>query len=124
MRLLLDTHALVWWETNDARLSSTARSAVADPSNEVFVSAASAWEIAVKCAKGQLSMPTSAAAMLAANGFTALAIDVTDAESSCALPPFHRDPWDRLLVAQALGRGLTLVSKDRALAPYGARLLW
>ncbi len=128
MSLLLDTHAFLWWLDGDPQLSPLARSAIADPSTEVFVSAASAWEIATKARKGKLPGAVAVAAdMLRAirsQGFTPLDISVDDAQRSGALPGDHADPFDRMLVAQAIGRGLRLVSNERLFDSYGVYRLW
>lgn len=124
MRLLLDTHAFVWWQADDPQLSPAARAAIAAPASQVFVSAATAWELAMKQAKGLVLLPGPLGPALARNRFTPLPIDVEAAERACALPWHHKDPWDRLLIAQAQGLGLTLVSRDAAFAPYGVPTLW
>jgi PIN domain nuclease of toxin-antitoxin system len=124
MRLLLDTRAFVWWQTNDPQLSATAAAAIADRANEVFVSAATAWELAMKQAKGQILLPGPLGPAIAANRFLALSIEIEDAEEACVLPWHHRDPWDRLLIAQAMRHKLTLVSRDTVFPPYGVKLLW
>lgn len=123
MRLLLDSHALIWWAENPAELTPAARAAIADPANEVFMSAASLWEIGLKCAKGKLRVPAGLAGALRADGISDLPIHVRHAERALALPPHHGDPFDRMLVAQALEENLTLVSRDRWIPAYGAPLL-
>ena len=121
MRVLLDTHAFLWWVLEDPRLSAGARSVIAAPDTDVVVSAVSAWEIAIKIAIGKLSLPKGAdiAAELAHSGFLALPVEIEHAENVRSLPPLHRDPFDRLLVAQARVEGLTLVTVDRQLSAYG-----
>ncbi|MCW2636631.1 MAG: PilT protein putative toxin of system [Blastococcus sp.] len=118
MKLLLDTHALLWWLDDDARLAQSAREAIAE-AESVAVSAASAWEISIKQAIGTLRGPDDLAAELAANGFTGLPITVAHARAAGALPPHHADPFDRMLVAQSRLEGLTLVTRDDRLAAYG-----
>jgi PIN domain nuclease of toxin-antitoxin system len=123
VRLLLDTHALLWWLADDARLGRRARQAIGAPTNLVFVSAATAWEIAVKRALGRLSAPGDIEEWLEANDFRPLPIQVPEAVASAELPPHHRDPFDRLLIAQAeLGR-MTIVTSDRSIAAYGVSVL-
>ena len=128
MRALLDTHAFLWWIADSGRLSETARSVIADEKNHIVVSAASAWEIAAKSRLGRL--PDSAAAAIdvagcmAGQGFEELAISVADAERAGRLSGPHRDPFDRMLIAQALGRDLAIVSVDAAFDRYGVKRLW
>lgn len=123
MRLLLDTSTLLWWLDDNARLGPASRSAIADADTEVFVSAASAWEISVKRASGKLDAPFDVADALARNHFLPLAIEVEHALAAGDLPRHHRDPFDRMLVAQAHIEQLTLVTSDAALQPYGVTLL-
>jgi PIN domain nuclease of toxin-antitoxin system len=122
-RLLLDTHVFLWWRTNDRRLSPAARSAIAE-APLVFVSAATAWEIGIKAALGRIDLPASVAAGVRASGFEPLPITLAHAEAAARLPPHHADPFDRMLVAQSQGEGLTLVTHDRRLEPYGLAMLW
>jgi len=121
--LLLDTHAFLWWRTASPRLGAEAREAIA-LADAVYVSAASAWEAAIKQALGRLELPDRFEAGVEASGFEKLAVTFTHAERAGALPPHHRDPFDRMLVAQALEEGLTMVTHDTRLEPYGARFLW
>lgn len=123
MRLLLDTHAFLWWLRNDDRLGARARDAVADPVNAVFVGAASAWEIAVKRAAGRLTAPGDITAWIEESAFRPLAIEVRHALVSAELPPHHRDPFDRLLVAQAQLEDLALVAHDEELRKYEVGIL-
>jgi PIN domain nuclease of toxin-antitoxin system len=126
VRLLLDTNALLWALVSPARLGA-ARRAIEDPANDVFVSAASAWEIAIKLSLGKLDAPPDAATwlpvQLAARRFTPLPIGLEHALSVEALPPHHRDPFDRLLVAQAIVERLTIVSGDPQLRNYAVPLI-
>ena len=128
MRLLLDTHALIWWLAADDSLSLTARNAIADAANDIFISAASAWEIAVKYASGRLQLPEHperfVPAMREERGFTALAVDEESALHASRLPSLHRDPFDRLLVSQAIVHGMTILTPDPIVARYPARTLW
>ena len=117
MRLLLDTHTLLLW-LSDSRLESTARDHIADPTNPVFVSAATAWEITVKQALGKLTTPDDLASVVASGGFEALPISFDHAVTAGRLPPHHRDPFDRILIAQAKHEGLTIVTRDSAFAAY------
>ena len=118
MRLLLDTHIVLWWDTDDPRLSAVFRAAVASPESEVFVSAASAWEIGIKRASGKLQIGASVAHTILRHAFIALPVTVEHAEWAGSLPLLHRDPFDRLLVAQAQLEGLVLVTVDDQILRY------
>lgn len=122
-RLLLDTHVFVWWRGEPSRLSSEVRSHIAT-ADIVFVSAASAWEAGIKAALGRLTLPDTMEAGVLASGFERLLITFSHAERAASLPPHHRDPFDRMLVAQAQAEGLTLVTHDRLLEPYEIKILW
>lgn len=126
MTLLLDTHVVLWALLDPARLSATTRALLVDPSNEVLVSAVTAWEVAIKQSLGKLRLPGQAESWLepacAAFGATWLDVTVADALRVRALPWHHRDPFDRLLVAQVHG-GRRLVTADAAMAPYGVPLV-
>ena len=121
--LLLDTHALLWWLADDARLGARARRRVADPGTGVFVSAASAWEISIKRALGRLQAPDDLRHQLAANDFTELPITVEHALGAGSLPRVHDDPFDRMLVYQCVAEHLQLVTVDRQLTAYGVDVL-
>lgn len=128
MRLLLDTHALLWWFTDDDRLSSIARSAIADESNDVFASAASAWEIATKQRLGKLDQVPDATRrfgeLVAADGFSHLAITHLHALRAGAYDTAHRDPFDRMLAAQSEIESLVLITCDATFRELGTRTLW
>ena len=121
--LLLDTHVFLWWRADDPRLQESARSAISD-AHIVFVSAATAWEAAIKAALGRLKLPDTVQSGVEDSGFEKLAITFSHAEAAAALPPHHLDPFDRMLVAQAASEGLTLVTHDRQLEPYEVPVLW
>ena len=122
-RLLLDTHVFLWWRVEPSRLTSEARSRIAT-ADIVFVSAASAWEAGIKISLGRLQVPDTIEAGVLASGFERLLITFSHAEHAAGLPPHHRDPFDRMLVAQAQAEGLTLVTHDRLLEPYDVEILW
>jgi len=126
--LLLDTHALLWWLDGDERLSPVARAAIADGASQILVSAASAWEITTKHRLGKLPGATDVArdvsGCVAAQGFEELPISLRDAERAGRLPGPHRDPFDRMLIAQALRADLELVSNETMFDAYGVRRLW
>ena len=128
MRLLLDTHALIWWLAGDRSLSAAARRAVTDLSNEVFVSAVSAWEIATKYRIGKLPEAQALAAdvggAIAGQGFVGLPITGPHGQAAGSLPGPHRDPFDRMLIAQATLGDLVLVSNEAVFDRYGVRRLW
>ena len=128
MRILHDTHAFLWWIAEPERLPEAVHRLIADEANDVFVSTASAWEIATKHRIGKPpeaeAVAIDIASSIAGQGFEALAITVDDAERAGRLPGPHRDPFDRLLVAQAQARHLDLVSVDRVFDGYGVNRLW
>jgi PIN domain nuclease of toxin-antitoxin system len=119
--LLLDTHVFLWWRVADRRVEPARRSIVA--ARSVLISSASAWEAAVKQSLGKLRVDDSFDRMVAASGFSALAITFAHAERLTSLPPHHRDPFDRMLVAQALVEGATLVTHDPQFERYDVPLL-
>ncbi len=125
---LLDTHAFLWWISDSGRLSKAARGAIADTSNDILVSAATAWEITTKFRIGKLADSKAVAldvtGHIASQEFTELAISVADAEYAGRLPRVHRDPFDRMLAAQALAHDLAIVSVDLVFDLFGVRRLW
>jgi PIN domain nuclease of toxin-antitoxin system len=128
VRLLLDTCTFLWVVGGSSELSSRAREAVVDPANEAFVSAASAWVIAVKHRLGRLPLPAPPEEFVptqrAAHGLDPLAVDEEAALNVAKLPDLHRDPFDRILVAQAIVGGLVLVTPDDHIREYPVRTLW
>ena len=121
MRLLLDTHVAIWWLSGDRRLSPTTRRAIEDASN-AYLSAVSLWEIFIKQDTGRLELPAGFVAVLR-DDFVELQLTFDHAVEGRSLPLLHRDPIDRMLVAQARAEGLTIVSADRKLAEYGVSVL-
>ena len=128
MRLLLDTHAFLWWVIDDRRLSQASRQMIADDNNDVLVSAASAWEITTKHRTGKLPeadpLADNMIESIALEGFEELPVTVAEAARAGALPGPLRDPFDRMLIAQALSLNLVLVSNDPLFDQYGVRRLW
>jgi PIN domain nuclease of toxin-antitoxin system len=128
MNLLLDTHALLWWQTNDERLSNRARALIGDEMNEVFVSAASAWEIATKQRLGKLDEVPDAASrfaeLVAADGFAHLSITYTHSLRAGGYQIDHRDPFDRILAAQSDLEHLLLVTRDPAFELFACKTVW
>jgi PIN domain nuclease of toxin-antitoxin system len=124
----LDTHALLWWLTDDRSLPASARKLIARGSNTIVVSSASAWEIAIKVRLGKLPMAVDLVAdlerVLIQESFEALAISVDHSVRAGLLPGPHRDPFDRMLIAQSQAEGLPIVSNDAAFDGYGVRRLW
>ena len=127
-RLLLDTHAFLWWLAGDETLSVGAREAIGEEQDSVFVSAASIWEISTKHRLGKLPGASAIAGDLAGavrgQGFVGLPIAIRHGQAAGALPGPHRDPFDRMLIAQAMLDDLVLVSSERAFDAYGVRRLW
>ncbi len=128
MQLLLDTHALLWWTLDSKELSRKARQAIGDFDNEVFVSAAAAWEIAIKFRAGRLPEAGPFVHSLSANlrkmGFSELPIQVEHAQRAGLLPGTHKDPFDRMLIAQAQAEGLLLVSNEKLFDAFHIHRLW
>ena len=122
--LLLDTHVLLWYMEDDPRLGPEIRGTMEQAAPQVFVSVASVWEMSIKRALGKLRVPANLAQTLTATGVQLLAITLAHALAAGALPPHHRDPFDRMLVAQAQLEGLTLVTHDARLRPYVVPVLW
>ena len=128
MRLLLDTHALLWWLAGDEALPAAARTSIADERIDVFVSAASAWEISTKHRLGKLpgagAIVADLDATIAGQGFVGLPISLRHGQAAGGLPGPHRDPFDRMLIAQAMLEDLVLVSNEQAFDVYGVRRVW
>ncbi len=120
---MLDTHALIWALGDPSKLSKQARQILEDPSHEVFVSSASLWEIAIKSADGKLSVPDDLESAIFTVGFLPLDIKFPHVRRLRTLPLHHRDPFDRILVAQALHEDLELVTRDRRILSYGTRVI-
>jgi PIN domain nuclease of toxin-antitoxin system len=124
LKLLLDTHAALWFLGGDERLSETAKHHLTDDANRVLLSAAVVWEVAIKRASGRLAVPEEYVSLLLGAGVQALPVSLAHAAAVEQLPPHHRDPFDRMLVAQAATEGAALVSRDEALRPYDVALIW
>ncbi len=128
MQLLLDTHTFLWWVIDDERLSQAARRAIADDENDVLISAASAWEITTKHRVGKLpaaeALADDVVGKIALEGFGELSISVDDAARAGALPGPLRDPFDRMLIAQALSRNHIVISNESLFDLYAVRRLW
>ena len=128
MRLLLDSHAFIWYADDSTRLSTTARNTIKDPANEIWVSAVSAWEIAIKVGIGKLKLPVSFDELfpgrLHSLGFRFLPFELMHIKEMLKLPLHHGDPFDRLLIAQVRVEGMSFVSCDPHAAAYGVPLIW
>lgn len=124
MNLLLDTHTLIWMATDAARLSADATSALTDPANDLYASAVSGWEISIKRARGRLRFPDVDRRMLATLRVAELPVTFDHAAHVARLPELHRDPFDRMLIAQAVAEDLTIVSRDRAFEGYPVSVHW
>ena len=123
MRLLLDTHVLLWWLAEPERLSAQSKDVLADGDNVVFISAATIWQAAIKERLGKLDGARHLAEQVRGQNMTELPISFRHAAAAAALPPHHRDPFDRMLVAQAQCESLTFVTRDERAALYGVTLL-
>lgn len=123
MSLLLDSHALLWALHAPERLRADARDVIRDPERAVYFSAASVWELELKAARGKLDLPDDWLDAAGRTGFLELPVTAVDAWASARLPWHHADPFDRVLVAQALGRGLRIATRDPLMAAYGVPLL-
>jgi len=128
MRYLLDTHTFLWWNMDDAQLSSLAKELIADGNNEIFLSAASAWEIAIKTARGRLTLPEDptryVSNRLSLHGFQALPVQIHHAVQVYKLPLHHADPFDRLLIAQSQIESMSLISADVEIRKYEIEVIW
>jgi PIN domain nuclease of toxin-antitoxin system len=128
MKILLDTHTFLWWNTEDPQLSSRAREMIADGENEVFLSVASAWEISIKTAKGKLILPELPSSYIlsrmALYRFQPLPVQISHAVQVYDLPRHHDDPFDRLLVAQSQVESIPLISADTEIRKYEVEVIW
>jgi PIN domain nuclease of toxin-antitoxin system len=121
--LLLDAHALLWWLADDPELAAAAREAIADPATDVLVSAATVWEVGINRGLGKLHAPDDLIVAIEASGFEGLPVTLADGDGASRLPLHHRDPFDRMLVAQAARIEAVIVSRDEAFAPYEVDVL-
>lgn len=124
MKLLIDTQAFLWWMSGSSRLSSGAEEAISDAANDVLFSIASAWEISIKRALGKLKAPEDLAGAIEAESFDLLGIELSHIAALDHLEQHHRDPFDRMLIAQSLVERATLVTSDPIFQRYGAAILW
>jgi len=128
MKVLLDTHAFLWWITDDPQLSARAREVISDGENELFLSAASGWEIAIKAKLKRLKLPGEVerfiGEQLALNAIQSLPVKMSHALHFYTIPDHHRDPFDRLLAAQVKMENLHILTADNQMSKYGIKVLW
>lgn len=124
MAYLLDTHALLWWLTDDPQLPAAVRDLIANPDHDIYVSAASGWEIGIKMALGKLDAPNDLATRLEQEGFDELPIRFQNGLDAGQLPSLHRDPFDRMLIAQAQAYDLILITADTEIRRYPINTFW
>ncbi len=128
MKILLDTHTFLWWVAEDAQLSLKAKEIIANPDNEIYFSVVSAWEIIIKVGTGKLSLSESPEtyipSRIASNQFGILPVQMPHILKINSLPNFHKDPFDRLLIAQSLVEDLSLMTIDNAIAQYPVKTIW
>ncbi len=128
MKVLIDTHTFLWWNTGDSLLSTHAKEIIADGQNEVFLSAASVWEIVIKTAKGRLILPELPAQYISRRislyRFRPLPIQISHAAYVFELPPYHNDPFDRMLIAQSRLESIPLVTRDEEIRRYDLETIW
>jgi len=122
-RLLLDTHALIWWLNGDEQMGRITREEISNPQNDVYVSAATAWEMSIQRQPGKLEAPNDIELKVEQAGFLKLSISLFHGEQAGLLPLHHRDPFDRVIIAQAQAEGLVIVTKDKYFPEYGIRLM-
>lgn len=128
MQVLLDTHSFLWWIGDDHQLSDKARSTIEDSSNQIFLSAASGWEIAIKTQLGKLTLPHSpevfVSEQLQLNGFQPLSVSLSHTLHTASLPAIHRDPFDRILVAQSQVEKMAIITSDPLIQRYKVNTIW
>jgi len=122
-RLLLDTHVLIWWLNGDQQLGTTAKQEIGDEKNQVYVSAASTWEMSIKKQLGKLIAPEDIEQKVELAGFSKLSVSLFHGEQAGSLPLHHKDPFDRMLIAQAQSEGLVIVTQDEHFPDYGIHLM-
>ena len=122
-RILLDTHALIWWFDGDEKLGLNAREQISNPDNDIYVSAATVWEMSIKQQMGKLVAPEDIESKVEHAGFSSLPISLFHGQQAGRLPFHHKDPFDRMLIAQAQAEGLQILTKDEQFRDYGIRLI-
>jgi PIN domain nuclease of toxin-antitoxin system len=124
VRLLIDSDAFLWWSEASPQLSLAAHGAIADPTNEVLISIAALWELTIKASSGRLSLPEELETMVATQGFAVLSITFPHLRQLALLPRRHRDPFDRIMIAQALAERIPIITSDPVFASYPAQIVW
>jgi len=124
VRLLVDSHAFIWWADASPALSAAARGVIADPANEATISIASLWELTIKASSGKLTLPAELETMVVTLQFSVLAVNFDHLLRMATLPRLHRDPFDRMMIAQSLAEAMPIVTSDRAFAAYGVQVVW
>lgn len=124
MRLLIDSHAFLWWAEASPVLGDAAKVAIADSANEVLISISALWELSIKKSSGKLAVPDDLETMVTNLGFSVLPISFAHLRRLGTLPRAHRDPFDRMMIAQALTEGLPIATRDRVFAAYGVQIVW
>jgi PIN domain nuclease of toxin-antitoxin system len=124
VRLLIDSHAFLWWAEASPALGAAARNAIADPANEVLISIAALWELTIKQSSGRLTLPAEIETMVASQGFSVLSVTFIHLRRLAALTRIHMDPFDRMMIAQALAEGIPIATGDRIFTAYGVQIVW
>jgi PIN domain nuclease of toxin-antitoxin system len=124
MRFLLDANAFVWWVTSSPRLTATARAEISDRANDIAIGIGAVWELTIKRALGKLHFPFDFETELGNENFAVLPIGFSHLRKLDGLPYHHGDPFDRLLIAQALAEGIPIATADRRFAAYGVQIIW
>lgn len=120
---MLDGHAFLWWASNESTLAPEARAAISDPANEIVISSATIWELEIKRALGKLTAPADLMQVIDVEGFSCLPVSCKDGAAAARLPMHHRDPFDRMLVAQALRLDAVVVTRDSVITAYAVEVL-
>lgn len=124
MRLLIDSHAFLWWSEASSQLGTGARDAIADPANEVLISIAALWEIMIKASLRKLTLPADIETMVVSQRFSVLPVSFDHLRRFGALAQIHKDPFDRMMIAQALTEGMPIATADGRFVPYGVQIVW
>jgi PIN domain nuclease of toxin-antitoxin system len=124
VRLLIDSHTFLWWSDASSLLSNSARAAIGDPANEVLISIAALWELIIKVSSRKLTLPVDIETMVGRQGFSVLAINFDHLRRVEALPLLHKDPFDRMMIAQALAEGIPVATAGNRFAAYGVQVIW
>jgi PIN domain nuclease of toxin-antitoxin system len=124
VRLLIDSHAFLCWRASSSALGRVARDAIADPASEVLISIAALWELTIKESSGRLTLPDDLETIVVDEGFSVLSVSFAHLRRFGTLPRLHRDPFDRMMIAQSLAEGMPIATGDRVFAGYGVQIVW